>query len=70
MADTFAGQAVRRAAMAGWLLHWPPETFWRATPSELAEVLAVGIAAAGGGDGAAAPDAAAIARLKERFPDG
>ena len=51
--------------MAGALLGWRPEDFWRATPAELAAVLA---ALAGG---AAAPvTQEELARLKEMFPDG
>ena len=52
--------------MAGVLLGWRPDEFWRATPAELAAVL---LALAGSG-GAAPVTRDELARLKERFPDG
>ena len=61
----FSDAAARLAGLAGALLGWRPDEFWRATPAELAAVLA-----------AMAPDAPApasaddLARLKEMFPDG
>jgi uncharacterized phage protein (TIGR02216 family) len=36
----FAQGAARLAGVAGWLLGWRPDEFWRATPAELAAVLA------------------------------
>jgi uncharacterized phage protein (TIGR02216 family) len=51
--------------MAGALLGWRPDEFWRSTPAELAAVLR---ALAGGGGAAASP--AETARLMEMFPDG
>ncbi len=61
----FSDAAGRLAGMACALLGWRPEEFWRATPAELAAVLA---ALAGG---AAAPvTQEELARLKEMFPDG
>ncbi|WP_375397135.1 phage tail assembly chaperone [uncultured Sphingomonas sp.] len=48
------------------MLGWPPETFWNATPAELAAVVAV-LAGDVPGD---PPDAGLIARLMEAFPDG
>ena len=51
--------------MAGALLGWRPDQFWRATPAELAGVL---FALAGGGAAPVTRDD--LARLKERFPDG
>jgi uncharacterized phage protein (TIGR02216 family) len=57
--------AARLAGLAGALLGWRPDEFWRATPAELAAVL-----------GALAPEheipasAGDLARLKEMFPDG
>jgi uncharacterized phage protein (TIGR02216 family) len=62
----FSDAAGRLAGMAGALLGWRPEEFWRATPAELASVLA---ALAGGGH-AAPVTQEELARLKERFPDG
>lgn len=35
----FADGAGRLAGVAGWLLGWRPDEFWRATPAELAAVL-------------------------------
>jgi uncharacterized phage protein (TIGR02216 family) len=61
----FSEAAGRLAGLAGALLGWRPDEFWRATPAELAAVLA---AMAGGG--AAPVTADELARLKERFPDG
>jgi uncharacterized phage protein (TIGR02216 family) len=62
----FADAARALAGVAGAVLGWAPDAFWRATPAELAAV-----AAAIAGDGGDAPaDAGTIARLKEAFPDG
>ncbi len=61
----FSDAAGRLAGMAGALLGWRPDEFWRATPAELAAVLA---ALAGGGAAPVTGDE--LARLKERFPDG
>lgn len=62
--QTFAAAASRLAGLSGALFGWPPETFWRATPAELASILY-----------ALAPPDAGIEpgrfdRLKEQFPDG
>jgi len=61
----FAGAAVRLAGAAGLAFGWTPETFWNATPAELAA-----LAQALAGDAPAPPGAGEIARLKELFPDG
>lgn len=62
----FSDAAGRLAGMAGALLGWRPDEFWRATPAELASVLG-----ALTGDGSATPvTQAELAGLKERFPDG
>jgi len=66
---SFAERAGRLAGLAGALAGWRPDEFWRATPQELETVLAA-LAGGDGGAGAPPPDAAAIAALKERFPDG
>lgn len=63
----FAEAAARLAGLAGAVLGWSPDAFWRATPAELAAVVAV---LAGGGDRIDPPDAATIAQLQEAFPDG
>jgi uncharacterized phage protein (TIGR02216 family) len=62
---TFTSQAARLAGLAGALLGWRPDQFWRATPAELAVILS-----ALSPDQAAAPDADTLSRLKEQFPDG
>ena len=61
----FSEAAGRLAGLAGALLGWRPDEFWRATPAELAAVL---IALSGGGAAPVTGDE--LARLKERFPDG
>lgn len=68
MSATLAESAARLAGLAGALLGWRPDEFWRATPAELAVVLE---ALAGGGDAAGTPpDAQMITQLMEMFPDG
>lgn len=63
----FADAAGRLAGLAGALLGWRPDEFWRATPAELEAVMA----ALAGGNGDARPaDAGDLARLREMFPDG
>ena len=68
----FAEGAGRLAGIAGWLLGWRPDEFWRATPAELASVLraargqeVLGEAALGG----AGVDGAELARLMGAMPD-
>lgn len=60
----FSDGAARLAGMAGALLGWRPQEFWKATPAELAAVLGAMIPASD----IAAPDD--LARLKGMFPDG
>ena len=67
MSDRFAAGAGRLAGLAGALLGWSPDCFWRATPAELAGVVA---ALTGEDGGAMPPDATTIARMREAFPDG
>jgi hypothetical protein len=62
----FAPGAVRLAGVAGALLGWSPDAFWRATPDELAAV----VRALAGDDGVAPVDATTLARLREADPDG
>jgi uncharacterized phage protein (TIGR02216 family) len=62
--DNFAAGATRLAGLAGALLGWSPEAFWRATPAELRAVLEV----------LAGPRERPLGRreldaLRERFPD-
>ncbi len=63
----FAEAAGRLAGVAGWLLGWRPDEFWRATPAELAAVLR----AARGEDAAedAGIDGGELARLMAVMPD-
>jgi hypothetical protein len=61
----FADRATGLAGLAGAVLGWRPDEFWRATPAELATVLT---ALAPPEDGAG--DGALLARLQESFPDG
>lgn len=65
MSGTFAASAGRLAGMAGLLLGWSPDAFWRATPAELGAVLD----AMGDGAEGAPPGRADIARLMDMFPD-
>nr|WP_245968650.1 phage tail assembly chaperone [Hephaestia caeni] len=53
--------------MAGAVLGWTPDAFWRATPAELEAVVR---ALCGDASDPAPPDRATIARLMEAFPDG
>lgn len=61
----FSDGAVRLAGLAGALLGWRPDEFWRATPAELAAVLR-GLK----GEEAAPAVPADLMRLMEMFPDG
>ncbi|MBX9880671.1 MAG: phage tail assembly chaperone [Sphingomonas sp.] len=65
-AERFAARAAQLAGFAGLAFGWRPDEFWRATPAELAAL----VAAARGDDPGAPPDPAQIARLMEQFPDG
>ena len=62
----FRDDAGRLAGVAGALLGWRPDEFWRATPAELAGILTemAGAAPQQGADGAD------LDRLKRMFPDG
>jgi uncharacterized phage protein (TIGR02216 family) len=61
----FSVAAARLAGLAGALLGWRPDEFWRATPAELAAILE-----AMAGSAPATASALDLARLKEMFPDG
>ena len=39
MSGRFCDAAVQLGGLAARVLHWPPDTFWNATPSELAACL-------------------------------
>ena len=60
----FSEAAARLAGLAGALLGWRPDEFWRSTPAELGAVLEA--MTGGGPDPATRPD---LERLMERFPD-
>ena len=62
----FSESAGRLAGLAGLLFGWSPDTFWAATPAELA---ALARAAAGEGSGGAPMTLAELERLRARFPD-
>jgi len=61
---TFAQCAAKLAGLAGALLGWRPDEFWRATPAELAAVLSVL-----SGRPEAGVTRADLTGLMERFPD-
>jgi len=61
---TFAQCAARLAGLAGALLGWRPDEFWRATPAELDAVLG-----ALSGPREAGVSRGDLAGLMERFPD-
>ncbi len=63
---TFAEAAARLAGMAGAVLGWSPDHFWRATPAELQGI----VTAMTGGDGREPSSSATLARLREMYPDG
>lgn len=65
MSGDFAGSAARLAGLAGVLFGWSPDTFWAATPAELAALAG----ALRGEDGEAA-DGALLARMMGEMPDG
>jgi uncharacterized phage protein (TIGR02216 family) len=58
----FTANATRLAGLAGLLFGWTPDTFWAATPAELA-----GLIDSAAGDRAAPVD---LAAMMEMFPDG
>jgi uncharacterized phage protein (TIGR02216 family) len=60
--DRFAGHAAKLAGLAGLLFGWTPDTFWAATPAELAALID-----AAAGDRAEPVD---LAAMMEMFPDG
>jgi uncharacterized phage protein (TIGR02216 family) len=61
----FSEAAARLAGLAGALLGWRPDEFWKATPAELGAVLR-----ALEGDEAMPASRADLRRLMEKFPDG
>jgi uncharacterized phage protein (TIGR02216 family) len=65
---SFAAAARRLAGAAGAVLGWTPDAFWRATPAELAAVVAAVSGDEAGGQ--APPEPVTIARMREAYPDG
>jgi uncharacterized phage protein (TIGR02216 family) len=63
--ERFGESAARLAGLAGALLGWRPDEFWRSTPAELGAALGALI-----GPEAAAATRPDLERLMERFPDG
>jgi len=63
----FADAAARLAGVAGAVLGWRPDEFWRATPEELGAIFA---ALAGDADDGAPLDRAMMDHMQEMFPDG
>ena len=63
--ERFSESAGRLAGLAGALLGWRPDEFWRATPAELGAVLGA-MTGPAEGEGVGRSD---LARLMERFPD-
>jgi hypothetical protein len=64
----FADRAAALAGVAGWLLGWRPDEFWRATPADLASVLRAARGEESGGAGGGV-DGADLARLLAAMPD-
>jgi len=60
----FCAAAVKLAGVAGALLGWRPDEFWRATPAELGAVLTALMPAEE--EGVGRED---LARLRDMFPD-
>ena len=63
---SFFKTAARLAGVAGWLLGWRPDEFWRSTPVELEAVLR---AARGEDEADGGIDAGDLERLKGMMPD-
>ena len=63
---SFFKAAARLAGVAGWLLGWRPDEFWRSTPVELEAVLR---AARGEDEPDAGMDARELERLRGMMPD-
>ena len=61
--EELAAAAITLSGLAGILFGWSPDTFWNATPAELAALVR---AARGGGEPAAPVD---LTALMERYPD-
>ena len=66
---SFTESARRLAGLAGVLLRWTPDVFWRATPAELGCVVRA-LSADGSPGAGTPPDRVTIAALIKAFPDG
>lgn len=64
---SFGAAARRLGGIAGWLLGWRPDEFWRATPAELETVLCAALGDEAGGGGGV--DGGDLARLMGAMPD-
>lgn len=64
--ERFGPAASMLAGMMARALGWSPDTFWNATPADVAAVLA----AWRDEDAAAGPGRDALAAMMEQFPDG
>ncbi len=62
--ERFSDSAVKLAGLAGALLGWRPDEFWRSTPAELGAVLGAMIGPEG--EGVSRSD---LGDLMQRFPD-
>jgi uncharacterized phage protein (TIGR02216 family) len=62
--ERFSEAAARLAGLAGALLGWRPDEFWRATPAELGAVLGAMV-----GPEVDSTSRSDLERLMERFPD-
>lgn len=65
MNESFGATAARLAGIAGAVLGWRADSFWQATPAELAAVLN-----ALNPEGEAGLSAGDLRQLMEQFPDG
>lgn len=65
MSEAFAEGAARLAGVAGLLLGWRPDEYWRATPDELAAVMQ----AARGDEDVVGVDGDALVRMMAAMPD-
>lgn len=63
---SFFKTAARLAGVAGWLLGWRPDEFWRSTPAELEAVLR---AARGEEEPDRGMDSGELERLRRVMPD-